>query len=641
MRSFSVSGIVSFADKWLGTSLFPLLGQFVGIFIIISAIYTFRTRRCGTGRFIIWVLAGLSLLILSTGSTFINFTASLSPTFRFRFFVLLSVFVLFLMAALFWLIKDTSERKDNLYRRLPGGTWCAAVVILFMAAYCVLATGLMAPQAMIGDEVTHYYMLTTQADTLPHPNFLAKIPVNDGHVDYRYYNHPFIWHYLGAVIYRYLGDSFAFVQLYHILYLVQLLIFSYLLASERKREEKAAPVLYLAVLASLPLTLIFSVSFYQDVPMAAQVVTAFYFLRRNRWLPASLFISLAIGMKVTAMLFFPAFFLCLLTWELKRRPWYKAVAILTLSLTIVGSSLWGMDYALQRYAHAQFYPVQKLNRVVRIISSKFQQNVPADNVVTNKGKKKIGKKKEIGFRANFPGNLRDKKNFVIYGGMILWMFALSWGIAVVRKRFMQRSESREGESGLWLWFVGGSYLILATCFLWDTPDARFFLPGLPFILLPMAETIVLLPRFRWIMILFISLSLMQGGYVLAKTYSLRTVSSEVMAAINYLKEHPANPRKIFMYPEGNYRFFPVSHEWHMNYHLKDFWQADNDRRIEILHKYNIGAIVVKKYLIAPIDVKNITNLGVYPRSFVSDINKDPRFKKVFNNSAVAIYLIPR
>lgn len=96
---------------------------------------------------------------------------------------------------------------------------------------------------------------------------------------------------------------------------------------------------------------------------------------------------------------------------------------------------------------------------------------------------------------------------------------------------------------------------------------------------------------------------------------------------------------IFMYPEGNYRFFPAQHEWYLGYRLRDFWRADNDERLRLLKKFKVSLLVIKKYLIAPVD-GHITNLGVYPVEFVEDIAADRRFAKVFENNQVIIYAVP-
>jgi hypothetical protein len=168
------------------------------------------------------------------------------------------------------------------------------------------------------------------------------------------------------------------------------------------------------------------------------------------------------------------------------------------------------------------------------------------------------------------------------------------------------------------------------------PDARFFLPAVPFVLLPFVESFSRLPRQRIWMSLWVALAIVQGGFVLAKAVQLRQVTPELKAGMDYLKKHPPKPPRVFMYPEGNYRLFPVEHDWYLKYYLRDFWRGDNLLRLQLLVKRKIGAIVVKKHLVASVDDK-ITNLGVYPDYFVKQIEADSRFRKVFDNPAVAIY----
>jgi len=171
------------------------------------------------------------------------------------------------------------------------------------------------------------------------------------------------------------------------------------------------------------------------------------------------------------------------------------------------------------------------------------------------------------------------------------------------------------------------------------PDARFFLPALPFVLLPLVERVVRLPMPKLIITLLATLAVLQSGYVLNKAYRLRVVPPEINAGIAYLKTNPPIPPKIFMYPEGNYRLFPVQHEWYLGFRLREFWRANNDARIAMLRNFGIGAIVIKKQLIAAVDAE-ITNLGVYPTQFVDDLVHDKRFVKVFENDGLLIFLPP-
>jgi len=99
------------------------------------------------------------------------------------------------------------------FQRPLRGTSLAAPIIILITACSVLFVGLSAPQVMVGDEVTHYYMLKTQSQNLLQPNFTAEIPTNYGDSDIRQYPHSFLWHYVGAVLYRYVGDGFAIIQL--------------------------------------------------------------------------------------------------------------------------------------------------------------------------------------------------------------------------------------------------------------------------------------------------------------------------------------------------------------------------------------------------------------------------------------------
>lgn len=555
----------------------------------------------------------------------------------------------------------------RLTRRPAHGTAWGAPLIIFVTVCAVLLVGLSAPQVMIGDEVTHYYMLKTQAKILPQPNFIAEIPTGWGETEVRRYPHSFGWHYLGAIIYKLTNGSFAAIQLYQALFLAQFLGMAYLLARSRGGVQTRAALLYLLILASIPMSLIFTVAFYQDLPMAAQALTAFYLLRHNRWLLATLFICGALAMKVTAILFFPAFFICLLLWTVQRSKLKKTAAIFCCSLLLVFLCTWGLSRAINVYAGASFYPFEKLHTVLHFVQEKIStahhEEIKTKQIAVKQQKKqdtshdssaseqdqtvqaKVQAKgiseQQASIIANHPGDLRIKANYFIYGGLLLWLLICAGAVATVLQ-IIQRSRlgriypaQKKNKRSYWLWGVGLSYTFIAAAFLKTAPDARFFLPGLPFLLLPIAEQAVRLPRPKWIISLLASLALLQGGYVLAKTYTLRQVGPELKEAISYLQKASPVSGKIFMYPEGNYRLFPVPHEWYMNYHLREFWRADNDLRLKILRRFHIGTIVVKKYLVAPVD-DNITNLGVYPDYFVQEIQQDGRFHTVFENNAIRI-----
>lgn len=526
------------------------------------------------------------------------------------------------------------------------GTALAAPIIILVSVCCVFIAGLSAPQVMVGDEVTHYYMMETQSKNLSIPNFTAKIPTNWGTTEVRNYPHSFLWHYFGAILYRLSGDSFAMIQLYQALFLAQFLGVAYLLARSRRGVQTRSALPYLLVLATVPMTLMFSVTFYQDIPMAAQILTGFYLLRKNRWLLASFFICLAIGLKVTAILFFPAFFICLFVWGIQRDCILRALGMVCCSGIIIFMCTWGLGKTITTYTGSGFYPVEKFQNLIVIVQEKLnysgkEPSQPKD-VTEKRGlpvkKVEVVSEQRASIIANHPGDLRIKENYLIYGGVLLWIMIIAGGLSLVLQRLGLPCKHPVRENTWWLWGVGLSYTFFVAFFLRTAPDARFFLPGLPFLLLPIAEKTVCLPRPKWVIALIASLAILQGGYVLVKTYNLRKVSPELQEAISYLQKTPPVPNKVFMYPEGNYRLFPTPHEWYMNYHLRDFWRGDADTRIAMLHRYGIGAIVIKKHLVASVDA-NITNLGVYPDFFVRDVGMDNHFNEVFENNSIIIYQI--
>lgn len=531
------------------------------------------------------------------------------------------------------------------------GTQVAVPLIISCAALAVLLVGLLVPQAMIGDEVTHFFMLVRQSLVFPEPNFFAHIPTGWGDVEIRRYPHAFWWHYLGAFFYKISGGSFAVVQIYQTAFWVQFLGAGYLLAKSRGGVQSRSAILYLLVLASLPMGLIFSVALYQDVPMAAQVLTAFYLLSRGRWVWASAFMALALGFKITGVLFIPPFLFLLWYWEKGSGSKLRTAWALLLCAVIIGSAAWNTAWSLRNYAESGYYPMEQVQGLVKTIkqramgSSDRPARGPAgqaegiDRVQASspEASRVTAYEKEI--IANHPGDLRIPVNFIVYGGVLLWL-ALVVGLAGYAWPRRNLSEHRAGgHSPWWLFGVGCWYLMLAAVLLRTAPDARFFLPGLPFVLLPFCEAAVRLPKSKVLISLFAALAVLQGGLVLTKTYELRDISPELRESIHFLEKRPPEPRLVFMYPEGNYRLFPVRHEWYMGYGLRDFWWANNDVRIAMLQGFGIGAVVVKKHLVADVDAA-ITNLGVYPTYFVRDLHNDPRFVKVFENQGVVIFRVP-
>jgi hypothetical protein len=539
-------------------------------------------------------------------------------------------------------------------RSLSGAQMAAIAVVVFSGA-AVLWTGLRTPEPMIGDEITHYYMLQHQAMDLSVPSVVAEVPVGwDSEPEVRWYPHVFGWHYLGALVYRVTGGSFAAVQVWHTLFWIQFLAVAYLFARRRGGDRSYASTLYLILLASLPAGIIFSVAFYQDVPVAAQILTAFYLLFCGRRWWGLFFLLLAMAIKETAFLFAPAF---LLLWartvwqnraaagDERRGRWRSAAASTSMAILVVALYSMAWDIALKRYAHAEFYPAATLQRAWHALLP--QASPAAGNVAAPHRAGKMAPRSqkpellatpyETEIVPNHPGDLRLPRNYFLFGGGLIW-FVAAVGL-IVRARRRKPRQPVSGAATGWLWCIGLSYVIPAAYILRSAPDARFFLPAIPFLLLPLAEWAVCVPRIKGWLALVMTLALLQVGAVYTKVYHLRAVTPALREAITYLRNNPPAPNTIFMCPEGNYRLFSSPHNWYLEYHLREFWKGDNDFRIDMLNRYKVGAIVIKKNLVAQVD-ERITDLSVYPDFFVRDVESDSRFVRLFDNARVAIYSVP-
>ena len=529
---------------------------------------------------------------------------------------------------------------------------CAVILVAWLV---VLVVGLMTPLPMIGDEVTHYYMLVTQADKLPVANFDVQIPMGDGSIDHRMYPHVFLWHYVGAAVYLLFGKSFTAVQVYQSLFWLQFLIVGWLLSKPSSPTGAArGSLLYLLILISLPIALLFSVALYQDVPATAQVMTSFLLLKKRKLAWSLFFLGVAFECKETIIIFFPIYIACIVLFYRGEQPrrniaGYIGFCLVGLVLLLVGTNKIFRDNKQSFYPYYTTYnymercwrsgadllrklkpmpplPVQPLQPKVKIVAVNAQETAPV-----------VEHRPEI---SNHPGDLRNPINFLVYGGGFLWLAAGVGSVCLLLG--VARFPSSRGQAGpvaYWGFLVGGWYLALTAIHMRTAPDARFFLSGLPFVLLPLTQAMETLPWRRVWLPVFACGVAVQSGVVLKEAYNLRHVPGGVLAAVEYLKANPPAPNKVFMYPEGNYRLFPCGHDWYLDYWLKDFWKANDDIRIRMLHRFKLGAIVVKKYRIGKLDPE-MNNLGIYPDSFVRDIDSDRRFKKILDNRDVVIYAVP-
>jgi len=144
-------------------------------------------------------------------------------------------------------------------------------------------------------------------------------------------------------------------------------------------------------------------------------------------------------------------------------------------------------------------------------------------------------------------------NWLIYPGPLLWLTLLSAGIFMLKNRHLPQQNKQVYH----FFFAGVFYCVCALLLLGKNAlDFRYFMPALPFLLIPVAHLSTNAMRFKIVLVLFLILAGAQTTSVLKKTHNLRHISSDMEEVISFLEANPILGTCIFMYPEGNYRLFP-------------------------------------------------------------------------------------
>jgi len=352
--------------------------------------------------------------------------------------------------------------------------------------------------------------------------------------------------------------------------------------------------------------------------------------------------GVALSMKVTAFIFLPAYLACFAAFDWRKIGLGRTLLNTGLAAFFLFASCLPMAGALRRLQW-RYYPAVEIQKYLaragfelRWLSRRPHAVDLGERTPTSDGA--IREHTPVFEIANHPGDLRSPRNFLVYGGGILWA-VVGMGLAIAARDVGTGKSRRAPAGGLWALGVGCWYITIAGYHLRTAPDARFFLAGIPFVLLPLTGYASRFPWRRFWLPALVFLSLAQGGLVLAKVSAMRRISPGIREAAQYV-EGMEEKGSIFMYPEGTYRLFPQWIDWYLGYRLRDFWRADNDERIRMLQDRGIAMIIVKKNRIRPVGA-DTHDLGVYPRSFAEDVDSDTRFGKVYENSEVIIYTVPQ
>lgn len=492
------------------------------------------------------------------------------------------------------------------------------VAFPLLALFGILYVGCCSSCPMIGDETAHYYQLVNQSGKLPDISFGWSLLTDYGKERSGIGPHVIGWHYLGAYFYK-LAPGFLTVQLYHLFFFCLLMIFSFLTVRHLFNTPEVTGNTML-LLSSLPVALLFGTAFYQDLPATALVVTAFYLLFKRRYLPGILLAGATFLFKENSVLMLPGACLLIFLQE-RRKPLNCSIWILTaIFLTTVCVLIF--DAAVFKYFDGKCHSllVDKLLDILRGLNFIEDTRPPAPPA---------GETPPIAY----PGDLRIPANWIIYPGGAVWLAA-----AAALSGLWREIKARKFDQPAFICaFIGLSYLAPAYVIGRHTPDIRYFLPGIPFLIFAISYWLASFKDYRKLLPLLALAALVQSGAVFFKICELRTLGPEleqVIKTLNAQKHTYDNKKfKIFMYAE-KWRFLPYEPVWSISV---EAWKAKTDRQLyELLRRNNFAFIGIEKSKIAS-PVSSAADVRLYPAKFVDMLANSDLFSKICDNQTYLIY----
>ena len=466
--------------------------------------------------------------------------------------------------------------------------------ILFLLA-CSLLLFLVGVESdvYLGDEAHHYtfakgiyearYRILSNPIYAPYPK-----------LDYFYSDVP-LWHGMLAGLWWITGyPSAILAQGYQVLYFLLLTVSSYFLG--RRLFGEVAGEMGMMLSLSAPVVAAFSILLYLDVPVAAWTMFSLWMFHKKKWVYAGIGAGAMLLTKINGLLLAPAFvILFFFYFESKWIDKIKAILLFGLPVIIINlpelyfrKTHFGFFY----YIAPKYIPKEGPPVILFEPSSLYQQ----------------------------PGNL------IFYFGIAIW---IGLGLYLWKKRF--------GREDVFLWVPIGVYLIIFPLFFHYSFPVRNLSP----ILVPLA----LLGGkglASWVgkrkRIAITGLCLLQFLVVSGNVYLKRQIPAGIKGGYAYINSH-TSPNAVFLYPEENlvlYTGRPIV--WsHIIEMPKLFWQAGEEETRDILKKYEVSYVAIKKDRIY--NDQFIRHTGGYPRSFVEKLPKQGFLRLVFDNLDLSIWQV--
>jgi len=477
-------------------------------------------------------------------------------------------------------------------------------IIILLSAGIICLNGIFT-DVYLGDE-SHHYRFTQNIFTTG-----KRIPFDplydSGNPPGFFNNDPPLWHLGLAFLWKILGGANQITaQVYHVFFYIILILVTSALTKETFGEgEKWLPAL---IIATVPMVVSFSTLLYMDIPMTALVTLSFYLILKKKYFIAGILSGLAYLTKLNSGFLFPGFLITIFLNERKRfSSVIKGCVFYIIPIIII--YLYDLNWRTHNIpSKMNISGIQNIKHRVSVII--FGLNI----------------------REYLNSYLSNPFDLIKYFGLVfLFLFFLYF--------FQFRRKIKR--DGILLVPVA-SYFILFFIFFGINSDIRYLMPILPFLVALFTPNIISLGR-NWKIILII-ICLFQFISTVFYVNQKRKIPNSIKEGFEFIQKNVPK-EALILYPEENLLIYTQRRMiWSAFTVYRSgkrfsldllFWSNSLKEMNEVLKINQVSHILIKKSRIY--DDQKDRHFGGYPKSFVEKLPHLDGWRKVFENSELALW----
>lgn len=482
---------------------------------------------------------------------------------------------------------------------------CKKIILLILISYSLLFIAGITSEICLGDEV-HYYRFAKLI--YQNGKIITQDPLYADIASWPIYLFltPPLWHVLLVILWKLTGGISPYIaQIYHGLYYVLLILFTYLLAKTLYTDQDGW---YSAIIIAIcPVVISFSILFYMDLPLTTFTTLSFLLLFKKRYFLAGLVLGLMYLIKMNSAFFIPIF-LILIFYFTKDKIIEKIKRLFCFfTIPIIGLAIYDICWRNKNFSnYLVIGGFGNLNKVIR------------ERIIVARNPFRFFEYTNSSFFN--PIDLAKYLGLIILISLILYF---------VFKKYEKKDKL--------LWISIGVYMLLFI-FIFVASDIRYMMPIIPLLAILASKPLKDFLNKKWLKIIFLFICIIQFSATLLYVNIQRRIPLGIKKGFNFIKQNVPQDALI-MYPEEN--LLEATNRriiWSSMKEWSDlFWSKNNQDIINTIKLNKINYIAIKKSRIY--DDSKLHHMGGYPLTFINHLKEWNFAELIFDNKEMSIWKI--